>query len=110
MKKLFGRDDLKITDMLLFAWGQGYEIQFKIDGYNIQLFIPVLEKVTIEDYLRYGDEAFKLRIYYERVPSCWDWIGSTFEEEKLKDILDVWIHGKKEQELVDKLTPKEEEK
>lgn len=108
IKKQFGRDDIKIKEILMFAYGQAYDIEFSTSGYNFQLTVPVIGMVSLDSYQHYSAEAFKLKLYYERVSSCWDWIGSTFEEEKLKDILDKWIHDKKEQELIDKLTQKEE--
>lgn len=98
LERQFGKKDIKITDILQFAYGIAYEIMFTTSGYSFQLTVPVVQNVQLREYLNYGPEIFKLKLYWERIESCFDCIGSTFEENELKDILDDWLAKQEEKE------------
>ena len=87
IKRYLGLEDFKIIDIFDYNYNQGKHIEFSSHNHNWVLEIPHPDKVSFKEYQARGRYAFMLLLshkdseYYSKV------VGSTFEEDELKDIM-----------------------
>ena len=91
MRKIFGRDDLIINEILDYNYNKGWEIGFSLSNKQFRLLVPIMQHIEIKDYESMGDYVFKLNLSVMKKKSCWTNIGSTFKEDELKDILNKYL-------------------
>lgn len=87
IKKLLDLEDFEITSILDYNYRQGKHIEFSSHGHNWILEVPWVSNVTLKSYQYTGKYVFMLMISH--IDSTWHStvVGSTFEEDELKDIM-----------------------
>lgn len=104
LKTLFGKDDIKITNIMQYGLGSSANlICFTCQGHKFELFIPIIQNVSLQDYQHQGDYAFKMHISNNDKENILEVIDYTFEEDELKDILNSWLS----KQIPNALLPKE---
>lgn len=95
LKDLLGVEDFSITQIMDYNWGEAKCIYFTSHDHTWELFIPTIDGIKMKTYQNYGVDCFKLKLLHEDSKSYYSWVGNTFEEEKLKDIMqsgiDKWV-------------------
>ena len=91
IRELLGIEDFKIDEILTYNYGEAYEIRFSYLDYVWNLSIPIINNVKMDSYDTYGASCFKLRLSFFESPHCSLQVGSTFEEDELKDILELAV-------------------
>lgn len=86
------KDLLEIAEMngiefIDYNFGQATEIRFEYLGHNWELTIPHKDSIDLKAYRHYGAEAFKLKLLHSENSCIWEWVGATYEENELKDIM-----------------------
>ena len=85
VKKLLGLDDFEFTGIIDYNFSIAKEIEFNSHGHKWELEVPIIKNLRVKHY-RESPSCFKLKLYH--VGSCLhSCIGSTFEEDDLKDIM-----------------------
>lgn len=84
-------EDFKIDEILTYNYGEAYEIRFSYLDHVWDLSIPIVNNVKMDSYDRYGASCFKLRLSFFESPHCSLQVGTTFEEDELKDILELAV-------------------
>lgn len=92
LKKLLNRDDIKITEFIMCGYEHsGDAIYFECDGHKFSLEVPVLRNIPLADYIRCGAEVFKLSLHNHDQSCISEWMGATFFEEDLQDMLQAYF-------------------
>ena len=95
LQNIFEQDDIKITRILQYGYNASADIiEFDCKGYHFQLTIPIIEHIGIKDYQDSGAYAFQIHLHVEERPNVYNFVGDTFEEDDLKDILNKWFAEK----------------
>lgn len=92
LKEMLDQPDIEITRF----WINGFHhcsniIDFTCQGHTFAIDIPIVVNVTLDDYKHYGESAFQIVLRNYEGEYCSEWIGSTFEESELKDILNKYL-------------------
>ena len=104
LKTLFGKDDIKITNIMQYGLGSSANlICFTCQGHKFELYIPVMQNVSLQDYQNQGDYVFKMHISNNDKENILEVFDYTFEEDELKDILNNWLS----KQIPNALLPKE---
>lgn len=92
MKKLFNRNDIKITEFIMCGYEHSSDaIYFECDGHKFSLQVPVLHNIPLKEYIRCGAEVFKLSLHNHDQSYISEWMGATFFEEDLQDMLQAYF-------------------
>ena len=78
---------ITITRIADWNFGEGWHIGFESHNHKWQLSIPVVYGVNFESFQHYGNSCFKLILHNADVDYVCEYVGSTFIEEDLKDIM-----------------------
>ena len=87
LKELLDVDDFVIESYFDYNFGQADGITFSSSGHKWQLMIPVVNNVQFRSYKDFGREVFMLTIKHYDSDFVVSHVGSTFEEDELKDIM-----------------------
>jgi hypothetical protein len=92
LKKLFNREDIKITEFIMCGYEHsGDAIYFECGGHKFSLQVPVLRNIPLAEYIRCGAEVFKLSLHNHDQSCISEWMGATFFEEDLQNILQTYF-------------------
>lgn len=91
IKRYLGLEDFEIINIFDYNYGQGKHIEFSSHNHNWFLKIPHPDKVSFKEYQARGRYAFMLMLSHEDSECCSKCVGSTFEENELKDIMSAAI-------------------
>lgn len=93
LKELLGIEEMENVQFIDFNFGQATEIEFKYKSHKWRISIPHIDKIDLKAFKYCGNEAFKLKITHNDIRySCsWSYVGSTYEEDALKDIMQKGI-------------------
>ena len=86
VKGLLGLDDFELIRFIDYNYGTKKEIEFASHGHKWELHVPIIKHITIKDYRLEQEFCFKLCIYHNE-GFFYEYVGSTFEEDELKDIM-----------------------
>lgn len=87
IKKLLEIDSMDNIVFLDYNFGEACHIDFDYKDNTWQLEIPYINGVSLKSYRSYGASVFKLRLLHKDSSCFWSCVGSTFEEDELKDIM-----------------------
>ena len=98
IKKMLDIEEMNNITFIDFNFGEATIINFAYLDHIWNLKIPNIEKISLKSYKQYGNIIFKLRIGHKN--GCLDeFVGSTFEEDDLKDIMkkgiEKYVHPNK---------------
>lgn len=106
LQKIFDQPDIKITEFSMLGYNRSADIiEFDCKGHHFILTIPIIQNVSLEDYQHNGAYAFKIRLHVEEKEHIHDFVGVTYDENELKDILNKWFA----EHTLDKYLPQEVE-
>lgn len=88
---ILGIEDFKINEILSYNYGEAYEIRFSYLDHIWNLSIPIINNIKMDSYDTYGAYCFKLKLSFFESPHCSIQVGTTFEENELKDILELGV-------------------
>lgn len=91
IKRYLGLEDFKIINIFDYNYGQGNYIEFSSHNHNWFLEIPHPDNVSLKEYQSRGRYAFMLMLSHRDNEYCSKCVGSTFEENELKDIMSAAI-------------------
>lgn len=95
LQKIFNKPDIKIIDLFIFGFYRMADIIiFTCNNHKFNLTIPIIENISFKEYQDYGicgEELFKLSLSNNDNETISKQIGSTFDENELKDILNRWF-------------------
>jgi len=79
-------NDVKFIE---YDFGQATDIQFEYKEHNWYLRIPHIKAIKLEEYRDYGGSVFKLSLKHNDIEYSrrWSQVGSTYEEDELRDIM-----------------------
>lgn len=106
LQKLFDQPDIKITGFSMLGYHRSADIiEFDCKGHHFILTIPIIQNISLEDYQYNGAYAFQIRLHVEEKSHIHDFVGVTYDENELKDIMNKWFAEK----IPDALLPQEVE-
>lgn len=88
--KYLGIENIKIDEIIEYNFGEGMEFIFNYRNHTWMFSIPIVDNVKMSSYEDYGDSCFKLKLRVYTSPCCVVSIGSTYEEDELKSILETY--------------------
>lgn len=93
IKELLNIDDMEDINILDYNFGEAAHVEFTYLDHRWQLKIPHIDGIKIKSYQYYGADVFKLKLTHKRdKDGCiWDYVGGTYEEDELKDIMSEGI-------------------
>ena len=92
LREMLNQPDIEITDFLIGGFHNYTNIiNFTCQGHAFTLDIPVVKNVTLNDYINQGVYVFQIVLYNHDKKFISTWIGGTFDESELKDILQGWL-------------------
>lgn len=90
-------EEIELLEINFYGYDcSAYDVVFKLKNdpfeRKFELVIPETERLNKNnlDYCDYG----KLRISYQKIPSCWDYVCSSYNEEDLKNKFKDWLTPK----------------
>lgn len=101
------KDEAKLVECLSYCYGMGYDFTYSYKGETIQVYIPLFQKTTGDNYL---DMLHGYRLNFKESEYSWGWIAGGLEYMTLKDKLDEWLakrHGATEMHEIDEETAKQ---
>ena len=111
LQKIFDQPDIKITEIKMLGYHRSADIiEFDCKGHHFILTIPIVQNVSLEDYQYNGAYAFQIHLHVEEKKCIHDFVGVTYDENELKDILNKWLDEHSvsaEVSKVDKYLPQE---
>lgn len=87
VSKLLGID-VSVTNIIDFNFGQATIFEFIYKNDRLQVVIPNINRISMNDFTYYGEDAFKLKINFRESEIIIKRIGTTFEENDLKRIIE----------------------
>ena len=87
IKRYLRLEDFEIINIFDYNYNQGKHIEFSSHNHNWVLEIPHPDNVSLKEYQSRGKYAFMLMLFHKDSEYCSKCIGSTFEENELKDIM-----------------------
>lgn len=87
IKRYLGLEDFKIINIFDYNFNQGKHIEFSSHNHDWILEIPHPDKVSFKEYQSHGKYAFMLLLFHKDSECYSRAVGSTFEEDELKDIM-----------------------
>ena len=87
LQGLLGIDDMVAKKVITFGYDEGSEIIFTSHGHKWQLYIPNVKKVSLITFRDMGDYYFKLGVVHYDSEHCMSTVGTTFNEDDLKEIM-----------------------
>lgn len=87
IKKILDIKDMEDIKFIDYNFGEATIIQFTYCGKEWELSIPHVKTMNIKSYQRYGADVFKLKISVQDSSVSWNRVGSTYEEDELKQIM-----------------------
>lgn len=92
LRGTLNQPDIEITDFLIGGFhNYANIIDFTCRGHAFTLDIPVIKNVNLNDYIDQGVSIFQITLYNHDKKFVSTWIGGTFDESELKDILQGWL-------------------
>lgn len=88
---LLGIENFKIDNIIDYNYGEAVFIEFSYLDHNWHLSIPFVNNIKMRSYEAYGAYCFKISLSIYVTDYSTDNVGSTFEENELKDILQLGI-------------------
>ncbi len=88
--KYLGIENIKIDNIIEYNFGEAMEFEFNYRNHTWLLSVPIVNDVKMRSYEAYGDSCFKLRLLVYTSSCSVTCIGSTYEEEELKSILETY--------------------
>lgn len=88
--KYLGIENIQIDEIIEYNFGEAMEFKFNYRNHTWILSVPIVDNVKMRSYEAYGDSCFKLRLLVYTSPCCVTCIGSTYEEDELKSILETY--------------------
>jgi hypothetical protein len=86
--KVLGIEDIVITGMIDYNFGQGLFIEFEYLNKGWRLEVPLLSSMMLQKaYETYGNTCFKIALVYQESEHFWTLVDATFDEEELKEIM-----------------------
>ena len=96
LEKYLDRQDIEITEIVYEGYSNyATNIHFICKGYNLYLKVPIIPNISLKEYQYYGQDAFKLTLYYKPTECIHEAIDSTYRESELKDILNKFLEEHK---------------
>lgn len=81
LQKMFGRNDIELTKIYNFNFGEAWEYIFKCEDIDFILKVPIIHKVTFKSFERYKDWVFRVTLGYYKSSHVTETFFSTFEDE-----------------------------
>ena len=104
LQKIFNQPDIKITELKMLSYHRSADIiEFDCKGHHFILTIPIVQNVSLEDYQYNGAYAFQIHLHVEEKEHIHDFVGVTYDEDELKDIMNKWFS----EHTLDKYLPQE---
>ena len=95
LQKIFDQPDIKITEISMLGYHRSADIiEFDCKGHHFILTIPIVQNISLEDYQYNGAYAFKIHLHVEEKAHIHDFVGATYDENELKDIMNKWFAEK----------------
>lgn len=93
IKEFLGIEYMNDVKFIEYAFGQATDIQFEYKEHNWYLRIPHIKTIKLEEYRDYGGSVFKLSLKHNDIEYSrrWSQVGSTYEEDELRDIMALGI-------------------
>jgi len=92
------KDEAKLVECLSYCYGIGYDFTYSYKGETIQVYIPLYQKTTCDNYL---DMLAGYRLNFKESEYSWGWIAGGLDYRALKEKLDAWLEtrqAKKEEQ------------
>lgn len=100
LEKYLGIEGLVITSLSDYNFGEAWIVYFTYLDHEWTLSIPRVERVGFKSYKTWGSRVFMLRLGYKS--GCVDdFVGETFDEEKLSGIMKLGIEKFVQGEILD---------
>lgn len=89
IKEFLGIEYINDVKFIEYDFGQATDIQFEYKEHNWYLRIPHIKAIKLEEYRDYGGSVFKLSLKHNDIEYSrrWSQVGSTYEEDELRDIM-----------------------
>ena len=92
LRNTFEQPDIEITEFSILGYGHTADIiYFTCKGHKFVLQIPIIQNVSFKDYQDESDYVFKIRLHSNEKECIHEFVGATFEEDELKDILNKYL-------------------
>ena len=91
IKDLLGIEDFKIDEISSYNYGEAVIVNFSYLDHNWYLSIPFINNIKMRSYETYGAYCFKIQLSIYTSDYCSENVGTTFEENELKDIMKLGI-------------------
>lgn len=93
IKEFLGIEYMNDVKFIEYDFGQATDIQFEYKEHNWYLRIPHIKTIKLEEYRDYGGSVFKLSLKHNDIEYSrrWSQVGSTYEEDELRDIMALGI-------------------
>ena len=93
IKEFLGIEYMNDVKFIEYDFGQATDIQFEYKEHNWHLRIPHIKAIKLEEYRDYGGSVFKLSLKHNDIEYSrrWSQVGSTYEEDELRDIMALGI-------------------
>ena len=88
------KDEAKLIECLMYCYGIGYDFTYSYKGETIQVYIPLYQKTTRDNYL---DMLTGYRLHFKESEHSWGWIAGGLNYTELKDKLNAWLEKRKEE-------------
>ena len=85
--RMYLNDDLVITKIINFNYGEAWEVEFTLQNNKWRIRIPIINNISLRSYQHYGHDCFKLKLWMLDEYDTLHWVGSTFDENELKDMI-----------------------
>lgn len=89
--QMLGIENFHIDGIINFNYSEGYETEFAYLDHKWALYIPIIKNVEMKAYENRGAYCFQLQLLHYDSPSSLTTVGATFEEDELKDILQLGV-------------------
>lgn len=89
IKEFLGIEYMNDVKFIEYDFGQATDIQFEYKEHNWYLRIPHIKAIKLEGYRDYGGSVFKLSLKHNDIEYSrrWSQVGSTYEEDELRNIM-----------------------
>ena len=87
LKRTLDCQDLELVTIYEYNFGEGWSVIFTSHNETWELYIPMVQNVSIKSYKDSGCSVFQLKILHADSKNCYSWVGSTYEEDNLKTIM-----------------------
>lgn len=89
VSELLGIETMSDVKFIEYLYGDSTTIQFIYKSHRWGLFVPHINNIRLKTYQSLGSSAFKLSLSHSKLDDAciWNCVGSTYDEEELKNIM-----------------------